>query len=879
MAMSPRTVPLRRLLVSFLVSRAPLLCVGSFVLLMIKLSVVTNNALIPWLLVFFPWIAKDVAVAHQRWCEFRGFRAMGSVQALASRQFGSFVEHVGVLGTLVAVCATLSVSADAPSWLLVCVVPLWASLMYTTCFVRLAVLHGGGVDDGGGGVNGAPLSVCFGRPNGVFFALLNLVFQVLTRGVQPTFVAARLGGWVSHPWSIVFAPSWVLVFCGICLSGVLMSCVPVVHPGSCAELREHAMKLVFLVTAHLLACILCVMLSLTWLSDAVARGANAQTPLYVLVPLAALFLFFASLRAPLLAYINGYLAFLRGVQHQDNHAALVAATKNKAVLSVIAEKTWLLQTSTTLYTRLPGGAAAAAELDAEVAARSPPDSAMLLRGTAFEDVVGLALYACATSGRFKSTSISAATRAAMRRLAGQDTTGTAGAWSPPRDDGATTSPAAAASAAVATSTANGAVYSLMHPGGGGAGASPASADAHADMDGGFLAPPGGRSMDDDALYPSPSMTAYELIEFHRRNRDREMQRQRDEAAGVSQPATAAAAAAAAAASAALADECEVRDVETARRCPVPPRPSLVEAVSISMTTIGSGSSGDSAGSLRSLPDVGVDVPASVSVDMATGAANTRAVASAAASSTAAAAAAGHTSLTVPGDTSMDGCEAGLDSSGGGAGTRAEAAAVVAAVRRSASNASDHFGGPSLRPYDGPRYHTVPRNRTRSDDFHGMDGESSHSSTNRFLSLFNSAATAGAGAIEALRGYSFTGADVAGDADPEACIICFSRDTDSCLLECGHVIMCFPCAAMVAKQMPNACPLCRVPIRFVVRITTPPFRLSDGRTLAVSGEGYTVRTDVVAAFARATARRAPTRGHRQNRPQEPQPPRQPQSITT
>ena len=188
-------------------------------------------------------------------------------------------------------------------------------------------------------------------------------------------------------------------------------------------------------------------------------------------------------------------------------------------------------------------------------------------------------------------------------------------------------------------------------------------------------------------------------------------------------------------------------------------------------------------------------------------------------------------------------------------------------------------GPSLRPYDGPRYHNVSRNRMRSDDFHGMDGESSHSSTNRFLSLFNSAATAGAGAIEALRGYSFTGADVAGDADPEACIICFSRDTDSCLLECGHVIMCFPCAAMVAKQMPNACPLCRVPIRFVVRITTPPFRLSDGRTLAVSGEGYAVRTDVVAAFARATARRAPTRGHRQNRPQEPQPPRQPQSIPT
>ena len=67
-------------------------------------------------------------------------------------------------------------------------------------------------------------------------------------------------------------------------------------------------------------------------------------------------------------------------------------------------------------------------------------------------------------------------------------------------------------------------------------------------------------------------------------------------------------------------------------------------------------------------------------------------------------------------------------------------------------------------------------------------------------------------------------------------------------------MCFPCAAMVAKQMPNKCPLCRVPIRYVARITTAPFALKDGRTLAVSGEVYAVRTDVVSAFINATARR-------------------------
>ena len=138
--------------------------------------------------------------------------------------------------------------------------------------------------------------------------------------------------------------------------------------------------------------------------------------------------------------------------------------------------------------------------------------------------------------------------------------------------------------------------------------------------------------------------------------------------------------------------------------------------------------------------------------------------------------------------------------------------------------------------------------------------STQSSTRLLLNVVQSAATA---ATSALRRYSLTGSvdDSQAQVVPDSCIICFARDTDSCLLECGHVIMCFPCAAMVAKQMPNACPLCRVPIRYIVKITTPAFALKDGRMLAVSGEGYVVRTDVVSAFVNATGRRRSATGTR------------------
>lgn len=72
-----------------------------------------------------------------------------------------------------------------------------------------------------------------------------------------------------------------------------------------------------------------------------------------------------------------------------------------------------------------------------------------------------------------------------------------------------------------------------------------------------------------------------------------------------------------------------------------------------------------------------------------------------------------------------------------------------------------------------------------------------------------------------------------------------------------MVLCFFCASLVARQVPNSCPLCRVPIRHVVRITTTlpsdPKSL-HGRCVAVSGEGYSVNTDIVRMFSNLRAAR-------------------------
>ena len=97
------------------------------------------------------------------------------------------------------------------------------------------------------------------------------------------------------------------------------------------------------------------------------------------------------------------------------------------------------------------------------------------------------------------------------------------------------------------------------------------------------------------------------------------------------------------------------------------------------------------------------------------------------------------------------------------------------------------------------------------------------------------------------------------------ILSLYQTADSCLLECGHTVLCFQCASMLARKVPNSCPLCRMPIQYVVRITctVPPDPSFDpitdpithGRTIAVAGEGYMVNAEMVHILSTVRAARA------------------------
>ena len=61
------------------------------------------------------------------------------------------------------------------------------------------------------------------------------------------------------------------------------------------------------------------------------------------------------------------------------------------------------------------------------------------------------------------------------------------------------------------------------------------------------------------------------------------------------------------------------------------------------------------------------------------------------------------------------------------------------------------------------------------------------------------------------------ADEAGNEVGAECTVCYERAVDSVLYTCGHCCMCYDCAWECKQTRGGLCPICRAPIRDVIRI--------------------------------------------------------------
>lgn len=57
----------------------------------------------------------------------------------------------------------------------------------------------------------------------------------------------------------------------------------------------------------------------------------------------------------------------------------------------------------------------------------------------------------------------------------------------------------------------------------------------------------------------------------------------------------------------------------------------------------------------------------------------------------------------------------------------------------------------------------------------------------------------------------------GESSAPECVVCMERPTDCALYTCGHMCMCFECAVDIVRNQSGLCPICRDPIKDIIKI--------------------------------------------------------------
>jgi hypothetical protein len=82
---------------------------------------------------------------------------------------------------------------------------------------------------------GGPL---IGNHSGRWTTFLHPLLVFSYRGLQPLLIALQIDGIIFARWSIVFIPLWIMVFGGIGISVILITCAPYVHRTAPLPIRE-----------------------------------------------------------------------------------------------------------------------------------------------------------------------------------------------------------------------------------------------------------------------------------------------------------------------------------------------------------------------------------------------------------------------------------------------------------------------------------------------------------------------------------------------------------------------------------------------------------------------------------------------------------------
>lgn len=189
------------------------------------------------------------------------------------------------------------------------------------------------------------------------------LFYLIHRGLQPFLIALRIDEVIESHWSIVFAPSWSMIFLGLACALLLVSFAPFVHVNSHSDLRSSARSLVYLLSLQLAFtssnCLVFLVLLTQRLDNVFDRTLGHDHDIWkVAAPLLLLFTGLLVL-SPMMSYMSSkfqhYSAsvVLQRLSRPSPHAPLTTTSNPLANqtrdLCRTNKITWLRQTSHNVY--------------------------------------------------------------------------------------------------------------------------------------------------------------------------------------------------------------------------------------------------------------------------------------------------------------------------------------------------------------------------------------------------------------------------------------------------------------------------------------------------------------------------------------------------
>lgn len=197
----------------------------------------------PWAWVLFPLFLSNIITCIVAVQEIHSLLPIVDSYFRLIRQVATLVDLIGSFCAKVAFCVILDVkSGHSSSWTTL-LSPLWV------CIVLSSILRC---------FHCSPRSLPAAlRTRHRLATIVTMIGYLLQRGLQPLLVTMRYDGLISTNWSIVAAPTWLLIFFGLGCTLLLVSFAPFVHSNSNADLRKVAHRLIYVLATQLAAISVC----------------------------------------------------------------------------------------------------------------------------------------------------------------------------------------------------------------------------------------------------------------------------------------------------------------------------------------------------------------------------------------------------------------------------------------------------------------------------------------------------------------------------------------------------------------------------------------------------------------------------------------------